>query len=109
MRGDKRTGKTPVLDCRGGEIRTLDFQIPDLARYQAALRPARPMVRSTWQLAHTSSHFFNSSRTTGRERFPTSSLMDPTFSNSGRWSQCITKLGNVWPQSAHGTPSLSEA
>jgi hypothetical protein len=38
------------------------------------------MVRITWQLAHTSSHFSSSAIVIVRELFPTISLMFPTFS-----------------------------
>jgi len=37
------------------------------------------MVRITWQLAHTSSHFFSSAIVSVRERLPTISLMFPIF------------------------------
>jgi hypothetical protein len=38
------------------------------------------MVRITWQLAHTSSHFVSSASVIVRERLVTISLMFPTFS-----------------------------
>ena len=67
------------MNGRGGEIRTLDFLVPDQARYRAAPRPERLMVRSTWQLPQTSSHFCSSAIVIVRERLPTISLIEPTL------------------------------
>jgi len=42
------------------------------------------MVRMTWQLAQTSSHFFSSSSTAARVRLATIELISSTFSKPGK-------------------------